>query len=1011
MTKVSRQRRSLQTNAAKQRHPKQILLGRSQSYNSEDDFEIISVKKKQSGSQISPKDTAHNKKEVVKNVTKSSNTTSSQNTFAPESKRRTAGRLENISASTSSVGRQKKITERMKIKETKMSPEDITVIDSSSENSSPEAKTKKIGETRRASTEQKKGKSYLGMEYDPEFAPKNPEDSSEERNMDIYQYVPSQDSSKPSHSQHVQKKSNEKKWLLDSPNRRSEIFQKYPAKTNPKITGRFPKRHSLGSSLSSDNKKKAVTKNVTKSSNTTSGQKTLTFPRNMFEKLKIPDLSHLKTASVEKPHRSKTSDATNIAAIEIASSSSDQEKSSNDLLRVPPTKNYGVKRKVDCRKKHDKNKRSKLNSGGSRHRKAVPKTGIGNEITDWTSSDPECEPVIPSPPRNVVVKEKAQVIILSDSDQKEADNEQKPTSKPLSQKRGANSSKQMSSSLEKETVGSTLEESKSNKELPSSVDKERNVVDNLHNSNENRNVFENLFGSASSGPDVEKSTQQTERRNSFVSLSSFSDSSEAAFLSAEATSERPSSPVFGHRATDNVVSNRSKETNDDKTKKSFECERDTLLTINPEFKISNECDNQSNRPREARSGSSTPVYKDRASVFDQLNTEFLKIKSNSTATSEDEMPPCDQDTSRKKSSLSGTAKLMMVKKLLSPKTKRKVKATQFKNHKLKLNKAHGIGSEKEPKSLSKKSSSTSKPRSENKDRGDEKRENVRKRSLASKFEELVTGRQDKCQSVTLGVSEGTEHKTATDMTDIPRINDDHNFFSGSPRGPSIRDVKSTTVGKRSIKSVKRKLHKKNSNSGDNIINSYTSTESETDPIKRPLKRPKKKASLDSNSTREKLERKRAMPRRYNEYVPSGAQLEDLYEKEAEHLSQTFIETTELKPGAVISKRASSQSTLTSLGDVSTSGTESSMKESSESDVDTPSGVVAPEKLKASHMLTSSDDPLGAPPQGPLGTPPRTLDSDESDDEGLFNLLDSVELITFSQLRIIAAAARITESST
>ena len=79
------------------------------------------------------------------------------------------------------VGRQKKITERMKIKETIMSPEDITVIDSSSENSSPEAKTKKPGETRRSSTEQKKGKSYLGMEFDPEFAPKDPHDSSEKR--------------------------------------------------------------------------------------------------------------------------------------------------------------------------------------------------------------------------------------------------------------------------------------------------------------------------------------------------------------------------------------------------------------------------------------------------------------------------------------------------------------------------------------------------------------------------------------------------------------------------------------------------------------------------------------------------------------------------------------------------------------------------------------------------------------------------------------------------------------
>ena len=217
------------------------------------------------------------------------------------------------------------------------------------------------------------------------------------------------------------------------------------------------------------------------------------------------------------------------------------------------------------------------------------------------------------------------------------------------------------------------------------------------------------------------------------------------------------------------------------------------------------------------------------------------------------------------------------------------------------------------------------------------------------------------------------------------MNDDHNFFSGSPSGPSIRDrkVNSTAVGKRSVKGVKRKLHKKNSNSGDNLINSYTSTESETDPIKRPLKRPKKKASLDSISAREKIERKRAVPRRYNEYVSSGAQLEDLYEKEAKHLSDTFTEATELKAGAVISKRASSQSTLSSLVDTSTSGAESSMKESSESDLDTPSGAVAPEKLKAPDMLASSHEPYGAPPQGPLGTPPRTLDSDESDDEGLY----------------------------
>ena len=809
------------------------------------------------------------------------------------------------------------------------------------------------------------------MEFDPE-------NLVEKQNMDIYEYVPSQDSSKPSHSPHVQKKPNKKKSLLDSPNRRSGIFQKYPARTNPKISGQSPKRHSLGSSFSSDTKKKAVTKNVTKSSSTTSSQKTLNFSKNMFKKLKIPNLSHLKTASGEKTHRPKTSDATNTAVIEIASSSSDQEKSSNDFVSVTPTKIYGVKRKVDCGKKQEKNKRTRLNSSRSRDRKAVPKTGIGNEIMDWTSGDPECDPVTRSPPRNVKEKAKSAVgftpvIILSDSDHKEADNEHVSTSKPLSQERGANNSKQMSSSLDKETVGSTSGESKSNKELPSTVNKERNVVDNLHNSNRNRNVFENLFGSASSGPDVEKSVQQTERRNSFVSLSSFSDSSEAAVLSAEVTSDRPSSPVFGHRATGNLV---SKETNNDKAKNSFELERDTLQTINPELKISSECDNQSNRPREARSGSSTPVYKDRASVFDQLNTEFLKIKSNSTATSEDEMPPGDQDTSKTKSSLSGTAKLMMVKKLLSPKTKRKVKATQFKMHQLKLNKAHGIGGENVPKSLSRKTPS--------KDiTGDEKPENVRKRSLTSKFKELVTEKQDKCRSVVLDVSEGTEHKTTTDKADIPRINEDHNFFSGSPSGPSFRDVKSASVGKRSIKSVKRKLHKKNSNSGDNLINSYTSTESETDPIKRPLKRPKKKASLDSNNIREKLERKRAMPRRYNEYVPSGSQLEDLYEKEAEHLSQTFAETAEA--GAIISKRVSSQSTLTSLGDVSTSGADSSMKESSESDVDTPPGVVAPEKLKALQMLTPSDDPLGAPPQGPLGTPPRTLDSDESDDEGLFTL--------------------------
>ena len=171
------------------------------------------------------------------------------------------------------------------------------------------------------------------------------------------------------------------------------------------------------------------------------------------------------------------------------------------------------------------------------------------------------------------------------------------------------------------------------------ADKERNLCDNLHNSNKNRNVFENFFGSASSGPDMEKNPQQSERRNSFLSLSSFSDSSEAAVLSAEATSDRPSSPVFGHRAANNSIPHRSKETNKGKEKESLECERNTLQTIDSELKITSECDNQSNRSREARSGSSTPVYKDRASVFDQLNTEFLKIKSNSAATSEDECHP------------------------------------------------------------------------------------------------------------------------------------------------------------------------------------------------------------------------------------------------------------------------------------------------------------------------------------------------------------------------------------
>ena len=142
MTKLSRQRRSLQTNAAKQRPAKQIILGRGQSYNSEDDFEIISVEKKQSRSQISPKDKAHKKKEVVKDITKGPKTTSGRKTYTREGNKRTAGRFENISATTSS---------------TKMSPEEITVIDSSSENSSPEARTKKPGETRRFSTEQKKG--------------------------------------------------------------------------------------------------------------------------------------------------------------------------------------------------------------------------------------------------------------------------------------------------------------------------------------------------------------------------------------------------------------------------------------------------------------------------------------------------------------------------------------------------------------------------------------------------------------------------------------------------------------------------------------------------------------------------------------------------------------------------------------------------------------------------------------------------------------------------------------
>ena len=175
------------------------------------------------------------------------------------------------------------------------------------------------------------------------------------------------------------------------------------------------------------------------------------------------------------------------------------------------------------------------------------------------------------------------------------------------------------------------------------------------------------------------------------------------------------------------------------------------------------------------------------------------------------------------------------------------------------------------------------------------------------------------------------------------------------------------------KKCQKKIWEETRPPGD--IRTNTSTESDSDfGTVKPTKRPRKRTSLDSNSNRQKLERKISVPRKYSEYVASTAHLEDLFEKEAEHLSQTSEELAEEKAGRVLSKQISSQSTLTTTGDSCTSGPESSIKESSESDLDTPLNVIAADKFKASKVLA---------PHGPLGTPPRMLDSDDSDDEGTY----------------------------
>ena len=933
--------------------------------------------------------------------------------------------------------KQKKITDMMEVKGTKRTGDesDEIIIDSSSDATSPEAKVvhrnlhkpDKIASkgSEYSSTEQKKGKSYLGMDFGPEFVRKDDKGASEKPNINIYDYVPSQESSGPSQSPDQRGKSSPPKkrsTLLKSPHRRLGIFQRYQNKTGTTFGSPVRKRHSIGNNTSGDKMK-----NIFGSVNLKESAK---------KKLKIPNLSQFQrgmgaSASTSSSSATRTKPETEL--IEIGSSSSDQEKSANNSLTVSPVMvQYDAKRKVNIGKKVEKSKRSKLslvkshNNSEGKGSKQTRVSGIGEKITNWESSDAEGGPVTPSSTvqSNRKLKEtdpgplgSDPVIILSDSDHKESGNER--GSRNINVARGSVDSSRDSrveNSLVRKhgsqsTEGTGLEKTNKHKT------KAKYTSESAQSSNKDRNVFENLFGSSDSSPSIhsqQSAFELVERRNSFLSLSSFSDA-EQNVASTDITSDRPSSPVFGNCAAELSKSKVLKVTERNATKSErsndVEC-REDIIRLNQSSipECQDESSNQSKTPKEGRSGSSTPIYKDRASVFDQLNTEFLKIKSASSACSGEE----DQDVVSTSNTLPTSTKsnstikprLVTNKMVLkSPISKRKAKATHFGMRK--ISKGHiracstNSASGTESESVHKKPAKKMRTSSEIKEKGPEiKRESTRKRSLTSKYEEYVTGIHKKgptsenvadsqgavdtgeaaekiqnCsthQALASGVSEVCT--TNDRKSNVPTVHDDHNFFSGSPSGPSVRKVHCENVGKISVKSVKRKFGKKVTRPGDIRVN--TSTESDSDfGIVKPTKRPRKRTSLDSNSNREKLERKRSIPRKYSEYVASTAHLEDLFEKEAEHLSQTSEELAEVKTGRVLSKQMSSQSTLTTTGDSCTSGPESSIKESSESDLDTPLNVIAADKLKASKMLA---------PHGPLGTPPRMLDFDDSDDEGTYS---------------------------
>ena len=992
-TKLTKRRSTQQTKTSKQEPGKKFILSRSVSNNSEDDFEIVSPKRILKDSRLTPKDSKRQKPTQTKQLTtssakkknvikKSTSQGTDKNSTTETSRKNIAKHRTKLDKVSVSHGKQAKITEMVTRKDSKTKNDqidEVSVIDSSSDFSSPEAKevdgfsksAKTSRDSERSSTEQRKGKSYLGMDFEPVFTPKDDKETSEKPNINIYDYIPSQESPSPDKRRNSSSPK-KKNTFIKSPHRRVGLFQRYQNKLGTKLGSPAHKRHSTGSSVNSDK-----IKNLFGTANLKGTAK-----RN----LKIPNLSQFQRAIGQSASTSSSSalNATitkpNTDVIEIGSSSSDHEKSLDDLVNRPVTATYSAKRKVNSAQKVEKCKRSKLSSGKSpinverKSSKQKRASGIGENITSWESSDAEEGPVTPS--TNMTSNERAKeknstssplgsdsVIILSDSDNKESEGGKGSRNKiPPG---GGNR-------VIKDPISSSVQK----------TDKHSSKSNTMSESTNNgRNVFENLFGNSNSSPSIhsQQSAFRDKRHDSVLSVCSSSEV-EQTVVSTDITSDRPSSPVFGNRASDFLKSKLSKvaEMNANGTK----ANTDQDQTIP-------ECPNEdeSKRSNEGRSGSSTPVYKDRASVFDQLNTEFLKIKSASSACSGDDsqdiVNPSDTQFTTSKSSITNKAKLVTNKKLFkSPTLKRKMK-THFGMRKPKgriTSSTSGTDSDSVGRKPTKKIKTSSEI--------DRKRESTRKRSLISKYEECVGERQERQkQSPPKEYVSNIQDKVETRETvavmqhhppyqtsEVPQpqprhVNDDHSFFSESPSGLSDRKpkVERETVGKFFMKSVKRKLAKK-------VSRANTSTESESDlRIVKPPKRPKKRTSVDLSGSREKLGRKRAVPRRYSEFVPSSDHLEDLFEKEAEHLSQTAEVLREVTTGCVLSRQTSA---VTSTGDSCTSGAESSIKESSESDLDTPLNVIAADKLKASQGLA---------PHGPLGTPPRMLDSDDSDDEGMYRI--------------------------